>query len=597
MKDASGEVIYVGKAKQLRNRVRSYFSGGDGRFTIPYIIKRVQDIEVIVTANENEAFVLERDLITKYKPRYNIRLKDDKSYLHVRVDRRAAWPRLELVRRPGNDGADYYGPFTFSYELKTVLDLIKKVVPLRTCRDATFYNRQRPCLEYQIKRCSGPCCLEVDRGQYDRWLDQAIDILNGKTELVRSELASLMESAADELRFEDAGVYRDRLAIVEKFSDRQSFVSVGGESRDVFSLYREETLAVLSLLRMRNGRISESFNYCLEQVEVPDEEVLSSALDQFYKRGRDIPEEILLPVPIESEELLTERLSEERGRRVTLHVPQKGSKFRLLGLAQLNAREHFIAQFNKESRYQQVAEAIAKICRLSQMPRRIECLDISNLQASNIVGAIVSFYDGEPDKSRYRQYKLSFQDKPDDFAAVEEVVRRKLSRLKGENTNELLPDLLIIDGGAAQLERATTVAAELGVEVEIVGLAKIRDASGAKRGVGSRSIASDLKGERIFLPGVKAPIALEASAESTRFLQRVRDEAHRYVIEFHRKVRSKRSHRSQLDDIPGIGPERRQRLLKHFKSLKQIRTASAAEIAKAGRMPKSLAEKVLKTLR
>ncbi|MCB0331296.1 MAG: excinuclease ABC subunit UvrC, partial [Bdellovibrionales bacterium] len=594
MKDAKGTVIYVGKAKHLRNRVRSYFSGNDERHSVPYILKRVTNIEVIVTETEHAAFVLERDLITKYKPRYNIRLKDDKSYLHVRIDRQAAWPRLELVRRPMQDGADYYGPFTFSYELRTVLDLIRRVVPLRTCRDAVFHNRTRPCLEYQIKRCAGPCCLEVEREQYDKWLDQAVSILNGKTSGIQEELQSHMERASDELRFEDAGVYRDRLNILENFSTRQAFVSPGIENRDVFAFYREETLMVISVLRMRFGRIQESENFCLEDVEVPTEEVIESAVLQFYRTGREVPEDILLPLEIDGVDVLRDELKRLRdGGAVELHVPRRGAKFRLLGLAGVNAKEHFIAQFDREARYQKIAEAIARTCQLEQMPRRIECLDISNLQGSDIVGAVVSFYDGEPDKSRYRKYKISFQDKPDDFAAVEEVVRRKLKGSSGEN----LPDLLIIDGGKGQLDRALSAAHEVDSPIDIVALAKIRDSSGKKKGSGSRASASDLKVERIFLPGDSDPRTLDLNAESTRFLQRVRDEAHRYVIEFHRQSRSRRAHRSKLDDIPGIGPERRGRLLRKFGSIAALLKAPPEEVAKVGRMPKSLAEKVLSVLK
>lgn len=594
MRDGKGDVIYVGKAKNLRNRVKSYFSGSDERHTVPYIVSRVEEIEVIITRGEHEAFVLERDLITKYKPRYNIRLKDDKSYLHVRIDRRAQWPKLELVRRPVNDGADYYGPFTFSYELRTVLDLIKKVVPLRTCQDAVFYNRQRPCLEYQIRRCAGPCCIAVNPEEYDSWLDQAVRILEGKTDSITTELETLMERASEELRFEDASLYRDRLKVIENFSTRQSSISPGGENRDAFSFHREERLMVVSVLRVRNGRLAENHNFCLEGVEIPSDEVLTSAITQFYQSGRVIPREILTPEPLESSEGLLESLQELRGGTVEILQPQRGVKFRLLGLATLNAKEHFIAQFDREARYQQIAESIAKMCRLHQMPRRIECLDISNFQGSDIVGAIVSFWDGQPDKSRYRQYRLSLDGKPDDFAAIEEVMRRKLSRAK--TSPELLPDLLIIDGGRGQVERAARVIDELDVSLDIVGLAKIRDSAGTKKTAGARTGDAQLKVERIFLRSSSQPINLDLMAESTRFLQRVRDESHRYVIEFHRKVRGARSRKSRLDEIPGIGPERRQRLLRHFGSIKRIRSADVSEVATVGRMPKSLAQRVLEDL-
>ncbi|MCB0337110.1 MAG: excinuclease ABC subunit C, partial [Bdellovibrionales bacterium] len=282
MRDREGDVIYVGKAKSLRTRVKSYFAGGDGRFQIEFLLRRIHDIENIVTDSEEQAFILERDLITKYKPRYNIRLKDDKAFLSIRIDEDDPWPRLELVRRVESDGARYFGPYTYSYELKTVMDVIKKVVPLRTCSNTVFFNRQRPCLEYQIKRCAGPCCLEVDADDYRRWVKQAISILEGKTAPIVKQLTTIMERASDELRFEDAALYRDRIQILENFSEGLKFVSTGGENRDVFALYREEGLATLSVLQVRNGRISGNSNYSFSNVAVSSEEVLESALEQYY---------------------------------------------------------------------------------------------------------------------------------------------------------------------------------------------------------------------------------------------------------------------------------------------------------------------------
>ncbi|MCB0354349.1 MAG: excinuclease ABC subunit UvrC [Bdellovibrionales bacterium] len=588
MRDGNNEVIYIGKAKNLRNRVKTYFSGGDGRASIEFILRRVTEVDSIVTENEHHAFVLERDLITKYKPRYNIRLKDDKAYLNVRINTNAAWPRLELVRQVRDDGALYFGPYTFSYELRTVLDVIKKVVPLRTCTDNVFHNRTRPCLEYQIKRCCGPCCLEVDPDQYKEWLDQAIHILQGNVAPLEMELGRHMERASEELRFEDAAEYRDRIDILQNFKTRQDFVSTKGDARDVFALYREESFVTLSVLTVRYGRVAGSESYSFQNVQVGEEEILEQALWQYYEAGREIPPEIVLPLELKEEQFLREELEYQRGKKVELVVPKRGIKFRLLKLAELNAKQQFLTRFDAEARYSLVAQSLAKLFHLRQVPRRIECVDISNFQGSDIVGALVSFFDGRPLRSGYRRYRISQQGKPDDFSSVKEVVRRRLEKaLESED----IPDLLVIDGGRGQLSKALEARDELGIAVEIVAMAKMRTEKG-KAVYGSEAS----KPERVFLPGSVEPIVLQRGEEHTLFLQRVRDEAHNYVIDFHRKVRGRRVHKSVLDDIPGVGPERRKRLFQEFGSLQVMREASVEEIARAGRMPKSLAEKVLSCL-
>lgn len=584
-----GEVIYVGKAKNLRARVRSYFGAGDGRSQIRFLLKRICSIDTIITESEEHAFVLERDLIAKYKPRYNIRLKDDKEYLSVRVDTNSAWPRIDLVRRVQTDGAKYFGPFTFSHELRTVLEVIKKVVPLRTCRDTVFYNRQRPCLEYQIKRCCGPCCLDVDPDEYAAWVKQAISILDGKTAPVISDLLQLMEQASEELRFEDAAGLRDRITILENFGKGQQMITHGGENRDIFALYREERLATLAVLQVRSGRINGSSNYSLTNVETADSDIIESALSQFYQDGREIPEEIILPFEIENSELLQSALSERRGGRVVLHVPKRGIKFRLLGLAELNAREGYISHFDAEQRYEDIARALARMLDLRQVPRRIECVDISNLQGSDIVGGLVTFFDGAPSRQHYRKYKIKgVSDVPNDFASINEVVLRRLRKGAVEDD---LPDLLVIDGGQGQLGAALQARDELGVDLDIVAMAKMRNEK--RRG---KAANVKKKPERIFIENSNIPIILEAGNETTHFLQRVRDEVHRFAITFHRKERSKRVFLTAIDEVRGIGPERKKRLLKRYGSVKGMKGVPAEELARTGRMSVMLAEKLIRVL-
>ncbi len=587
MRDGGGEVIYVGKAKDLRARVRTYFAGGDGRSQIEFLLKRIVSIEKIVTEGEHQAFVLERDLINKYKPRYNIRLKDDKSYLNVRIDSESEWPRLELVRKVQTDGARYFGPYAFTYELYNLLDIIKRVVPLRTCTDTVFYNRQRPCLEYQIKRCAGPCCLEVNNTEYRSWVKQAISILEGRTDNLRTEYEKRMEAASTELRFEEAALFRDRLLVLESFAKGQKFISSRAESRDVFGLYRVEGLVAVSILIVRLGRISDSISYAFTDVSVPDEEILESVLGQFYVVGRELPEEIVIPFELQNLSLIQAAISREDQTQTEFIVPERGIKHRLVKLAELNAQEHFTSRFNSEAKYLEVSQALARQFKLKQVPRKIECADISNFQGSDIVGAIVAFYDGQPDKASYRKFKISFQDKPDDFAAMHEVVTR---RLKAGKENGDMPDLLIIDGGPGQLAKALEARDQVGVQLEIVSLAKMRTLSAP-----SAKEISKIP-ERIYIEGNELPVELKEESEVTKFVQRVRDEAHRFVIGFHRNTRSKRVFKSKLDDILGLGPERRRRLLKEFGSVEAIAKASAEDVARAGRMPKPLAEKVLRVL-
>ncbi len=587
MRDVADEVIYIGKAKDLRARVRTYFGLGDGRYQIEFLMKRVAKIEKIVTQSEEQAFILERDLINKHKPRYNIRLKDDKAYLSVRVDDNAEWPRLELVRKIENDGARYYGPYSSGYELKSLLEIIKRVVPLRTCSDTVFYNRARPCIEYQIKRCAGPCVLNVDRDDYRAWVKQAMSILEGKSGALQEHLEKKMQRASEEMRFEDAALYRDRLEVLKNFSRGDKLISSHAEDRDVFGFYREERLVVVSVIMQRLGRVSNNLNFSFVEVGVSDQEILEAVVGQFYQGDREIPPEILLPFPFENLSITEAYLENVKKESVSFLVPQRGLKFRLLKLAELNARQHFISQFDAEARYLEVAKGLALKFKLKQIPRRIECIDISNFQGSDIVGALVVFFDGAAQKSDYKRYNISLQGKPDDFAAVYEVVKRRLSR-SGEEHN--LPDLLVIDGGAGQLSAALRARDELGISLDIVALAKMRVESDA----GASELST--KPERVFLEGEPEPLPLENEGLATHFLQRLRDETHRFVISFHRARRSKRVISSGLEKIPGVGPERRRRLLKEFGSLERLKEAPPEEIARAGRMPLPLAHKIIRII-
>lgn len=604
MRNADGQVIYIGKALDLRSRVRSYLGRGDGRLQIEYLMRAVQAIETIVTQDERQAYVLERDLINRHKPRYNIRLKDDKNFLNVRIDRDSPWPRIELVRRVEQDGALYFGPYTDGYRLKTLLEVLKRVVPLRTCSNTVFHNRQRPCLEFQIKRCAAPCCLPVDRTEYAGWVSQVVAILQGKIEPTLARLEESMEEASRAMRFEEAAAIRDRIEVLRSFGTTQAQTPHRGESRDVFAYYREGGFVSLCVIHSRGNRFSDSANFLLEGVHIDDDQMLEGVLSQYYEGDRDLPDEIVLPHDLVNADILRAALSEKRGLVVELTVPQIGSKRRLIELALLNARQSYENNFNADARLEEITKALALRFRLRQVPRRIECVDISNLQGSDIVGAVVSFFDGRPDKERYKRYNISRQGKPDDFAAIHEVVSRRLRRGMVEDD---LPDLLLVDGGAGQLAEALRAREETGAALDIIALAKIRDvvtsavaqgpAKHTRRALHQgRETIREKKPERIFLPGESEPIELDPADQLTHFLQRIRDEVHRYVLSFHRLRRSKRLVGSALDRIAGVGPERRRRLLRTFGSVASIREANVDDIARAGRMPRPLAEKIVRTL-
>ncbi len=594
MKDAGGSVIYVGKAKNLRNRVTTYFRGGDGRLQIGQLLARIRSIDTVVTGTEYQALALERELIGKHKPRYNIRLKDDKAYLSIRIDPQAPWPRIELVRRIEHDGAKYFGPYSFGHELRTMLEIIKRVVPLRTCTDTVFYNRQRPCLEYQIHRCAGPCCIQIDRDQYGKWVKDAIAILEGKTEWLQKDLARQMNEASDEMRFEAAAALRDRLQTLENLREGQAFTSFGGEDRDVFGLYREEQLAALSVVRVRAGRLVETLHYSFSDVAINDEDIVEGAVEQFYRNGREVPEEIVVAQLPAEPETLEAVLAERRGRKVSLVVPSRGVKHRVLELAQLNARQHYVTSFEADRRGVELSKELARTLGLKQVPRRIECVDISNLQGSDIVGAVVVFFDGLPDKSSYKRYRIPLQKKPDDFAAIYEVVSRRLARGINE---ENLPDLLIIDGGAQQLARAIQARDELKLELEIISLAKIK---AERTGRGQPRALSGLvrkKPERVFREGAAEPIALDGSSPTTHFIQRIRDEVHRFVLSFHRQSRAKRVMASALDEVPGLGMERKRRLLKVFGSVRDLKGVAPEDIAARAKIPLPVAKALVSALK
>ena len=571
LRDARGKVIYVGKAKSLRGRVRSYFRGGDERAQVRFLVTRVTSFETLVTGNEKEALILENNLIKQYKPRYNIRLKDDKSYVSVKIEETFDWPRLVVTRKLVRDGSRYLGPFSSAWSVRETLATLRKIFPLRSCSDAVFRNRSRPCIEYQIKRCPAPCVLPVDPDEYARNLAQTVELLEGKNQPIMRALQARMHEAAEALRFEEAAKLRDQVRAIETTIERQQAVAHWGSDQDAFGLYREGGFVEVQVLLVRAGKLSGNQNYSFEDFEFPDDEVLSAVLTQFYDGERPVPDSILVPVPLEDAAVRAEYLSERKGRQVEILCPQRGAKLRLVQMAAENAAHSYAERRDVGKRRERMLEELQAKLRLRNAPKRIECFDISNIQGNLSVGSMVTFDEGEPCTARYRRFRIRTVEGADDFASMYEVLGRRYRRAREEND---FPDLLVVDGGKGQLNVAVQVLHELAIDgVDVISLAKTHVERDARAATVRRSE------ERVFLPGRKNPVVLRRNSTALFLLQRVRDEAHRFAITYHRELRRRDRLRSRLEDIEGVGPGRRRVLLRHFGSLKRLRAASLDEIA------------------
>ena len=589
LKDKNGKVLYVGKAKSLRPRVRAYFrDGGDGRFQVRFLMRRVRDFDTLVARSEKEALILENNLIKQYKPRYNIRLKDDKSYLSAKMTNHA-WPRITVTRRIVKDGGRYFGPFGSADGLRETIDVIRKVFPLRTCSDGVFRNRSRPCIEYQIKRCLGPCCLPVDRAEYDRHLQAAQLLLEGRNLELLKELRERMRGHADRLEFEDAARMRDSVRAIEKTVERQTVLHHWGGDQDVFGLYREGGFIEAIILIVRRGKLTSTQGWSFQDLEFPNEEVLADLLTQYYSGARFLPDEVIVPVELEDAGVRAELLSERRGRKVEFLVPQRGDKLRLLEMAMGNARQSFAARRDNENTREKMLEELRTKLHLRNTPKRIECYDISNLQGSMMVGSQATFDEGEPQKALYRRYRIRTVEGQDDFASMYEVLSRRAKRAIAENE---FPDLWVIDGGKGQLNVAVEVLKDLNLfdQIEVVSLAKQHVLNDPR----DRSVVKSE--ERVFLPNRKDPIVLPKNSTALFLLVRIRDEAHRFAITYNRELRRRARLRSVLDDIEGIGPVRRRALLRHFGSLRRIREASIEQLALVKGVNRELAAEIRRHL-
>jgi excinuclease ABC subunit C len=603
LKNREGTIIYVGKAKSLFSRVRSYFSRAsrDTRAFVPLLERVVGDVETIVTRNEKEALLLENTLIKRHKPRFNVMLRDDKSYLVLRLDPTAPYPRLEVTRRIHDDGARYFGPYHSATACRQTLRLVNRHFQLRTCSDRTLSSRSRPCLQHQIQRCPAPCVIEVDPRRYSQQVEDVTLFLRGRGAELMVELERRMRQAAEELEFERAARIRDQLAALRSAQQGQQVVGDSLVDQDVVGFHREGDQADLVVLLVRQGKLVGRRPFSFSGQEFPDDELLSGFLSRYYERGETIPRQILVSLELEDREAKRQWLGELGGDPVEILVPKRGDKRRLLELARQNARANF---FSRRQRETDVEQSLAKVqlrLRLSRPPRRVECYDVSGFQGELVVASMVVLVDGTPLPAAYRHFTIRSQNK-DDFASMYEVLCRRLRRALNRDAGWELPDLFVVDGGKAQLSMALTALGDVGLPdgsapPDLVALAKERPAPRHRPGSATGEPEGPRRPERVYLPRVKDPIVLLPHTAEHFLLTRIRDEAHRFAITQHKKLRQRRGLRSSLDEIPGIGQKRKRELLKAMGSLRRIREATLEELAEVPSMTSKAAEAVVAYLR
>ena len=698
MKDGRGEIFYVGKAKKLRDRIRSYAAGTDTRSFVALIDAMLDDLEVVLTHSEKEALLLENELIKAHQPRFNVKLTDDKRFLCLRLDVRQPYPRLQVVRRFAKDGARYFGPYHSATAIREALRLINRHFQLRTCTDQVMRNRARPCLQYQIKRCPAPCVFDLNDGTYGTNVRDVVTFLEGRQSELLDKLTERMQTHAEAMNFEAAAALRDQIHAINRSLERQRMVTSDFVNRDVVGLYRQGPAVEVHVMRTRGGRLIDARRFSFARTEQETPEVLSDFASRYYAeetQAQDVPDEILFPLQMEWDEALASLLAERAGRGVKVLVPERGDKRRLVELADKNAHQAFIDKERERGAAKDSLERLQRALRLKKLPRRLECMDISHLMGEHIVASVVHFADGAPDKARYRHYKIRTTQTQDDFQSMYEVISRRAA--KGLAAADL-PDLMVIDGGKGQLGAAHAALRDQGVtDVDLISLAKARnleeegglrgrrrgskatkrsaatpgtdpaggagvelpaathagepssglqladavqlgdvaaatdvaeDAFDAGRRTGARTGAEpeaatvqtpdsieamadaleeenllELAGadasdpfaapsptsprattalrsaERVFVLDHKNPVVLRQNSAELFVLVRARDEAHRFAISYHRKLRQKAATRSVLDDVPGIGPKRRRDLLRHFGSVGQVVAATEAQLA------------------
>jgi excinuclease ABC subunit C len=579
LRDETAQVIYVGKALRLRDRLRSYFTPGYAQTArVADLVRRVHDFEFVKAANEVEALVLECNLIKHYRPRFNIRLKDDKNYLYLKLPVTEEFPRVHYTRRILDDGALYFGPYTSAQSLRSTVKSLRQLLPFRTCSDDIF-KQGKVCLDFHIRRCPGPCEGRISGEEYRARIHQVALFMEGRSDLLTRELRQRMTAAADGLDFENAARYRDQLGAIEKIADRQKVLTRSREDQDLVAYAREGRDVYVEVAYVRQGKMVGHDGHALEGAgDASESELLRGFLLMYYGSATHVPRTILLAGEIDEPEVLSDWLAHRRGGPVSLEVPRKGRKralvVQLTETAQEGLKQLRIQADYDRSRTEPMLTALADALQLDEAPHRIECYDISNIQGDSAVGAMVVFEDGRPRNDHYRSFRIKHTPGPNDFAMLQEVLRRRLERLEtaqrredaievGDASFSSRPDLILIDGGRGQLSAAMEVIEELGyADIPTFGLAKER--------------------EELFAPGRAEPIVQEHNSPGMFLVQRVRDEAHRFAITHHRKARSRKAMSSPLDSVEGIGPARKRLLMRTFGSLPAIREAPVTEIVRLG---------------
>ena len=578
-KDGEGKVIYVGKAANLRSRVRSYFGAPSNLPSkIQRLVPTIQDLEFVITNSEQEALILECDTIKRYAPKFNASLKDNKTFPYLKIDIREDWPGVYITRRVQKDGARYFGPFASAGSVRKTLRLVKKIFPYRSCSKRIDGKDRRPCLDYHIHQCLGPCIGAVEKGEYREVINQVILFLQGKQELILHELDAKMKAAAQQLQFEKAALLRDQIDAIEEVIEGQRIAATLQGEKDVIGLAQDETLAYVALFSIRNNKLVGQDYFVMEgtQGDSPGQ-IMTSFVKQYYASASYIPSLILLQHPVDEPIVLSQWLSHQRGGRIELQVPQKGAKKKLVEtVAENAARGLELAQF-KEMKAEVVSSGLQELknrLRLPKMPRRIECYDVSNIQGTLAVASMVVLEKGWPKPAHYRRFRIKTVAGADDYAMIQETLRRRFRRgLTGEGAWGITPDLVLIDGGRGQLNAALEVRQELELDsIPTASLAKEK--------------------EEVFIPGEPGPVYIPKDSPALHILQRARDEAHRFAISYHHKLRSKGFVTSALDNIPGIGPKRKKALLKKFGSVEAIRKASLEELSQTEGMTLALAKRV-----
>lgn len=584
MKDSRSEVIYVGKAKNLKNRVRSYFqSSGDERLFTKFLVKRIADIDFVLTDTEKEALILENNLIKQFKPRFNINLRDDKTFVSIKLDMNQKFPFPVTVRQvePSSDkgkrsrkgnGILYFGPYSSARAVRDTLRYINSLFPIRKCSNNVFKSRARPCLYHQIGKCVAPCCDMIDEKAYKGLINEIVLVLKGKNLELLKVLRNKMDEASKEMKYEKAAKFRDRITAIEKTVEKQKISTMKFVDRDVFGYFGEGNRIQIQAMFIRNGNLEDIASYRFSTMNNTLDNVFRSFINQFYGRTRFIPDEVVMPVESEDKGILEELLSEKKGQKTKVLCPKRGEKLKLLEMAINNAENAFKLNQGTDDDIEAVMASIKKHLVLTNIPKRMECFDISNIRGKQAVGSMVTFENGKPVKSRYKRYKVKTVSKSDDYAMMYEVLTRRYSRAFREDD---FPDLAVIDGGKGHLSIARRVFDELGVDrVDVIALAKSK-----VKDVGNDGSKKKLD-ERVFICDRANPIILNQQSPELRLLVNIRDEAHRFALAYHKKLRKEQYYESPLDKITGIGKVKKRNLLKHFGDMQKVRDASLNELNK-----------------